>query len=140
MRANKMALVGTILAMILAVAVVAVAVTAVHPRTAARTPSRFTVRGHVVGLYPGARTTVKVWISNPFPFAIRLRSVRATVSSPTVACPSNNLRVVPWRGTLRIAAHHRKRLRLRARVAPDAATGCQGVRFRLAYHGKAVRA
>jgi hypothetical protein len=110
------------------------------PEPVGRAAQTFGVKGKVAGLYPGVRKDLRARVVNRFDHPIRVRKVTATVTSPTPACPASSIRVKPWRGSLRIPARSAKRVTLVVRMRPTAPNGCQGVRFRLRYGGKALRA
>lgn len=130
--------------LLLAAAVVAVlAVATAHSRaddsvlTSSRSGS-FTIKGNVLGLYPGgtARLTLTITSKNGFP--IKVKSVRVKVGN-AAGCPRTNLVVKHFRGSLRVPAKAKRRLQLSVsmrRTAPDA---CMGARFPLRYTGKAVK-
>jgi hypothetical protein len=125
------------------VAALALALAVAHSRAddSVLTSSRggaFTIRGHVLGLYPGGKTRLTLTIRNRNAFAIKVRSIRVKVANAS-GCSRSNVVVRRFRGSLRVAAGKTRRLRLpisMRRAAPDA---CMGARFPLRYTGKAVK-
>ena len=91
------------------------------------------VRGHVRGLYPGARKSFRVRVRNPGERQLVVSSIRTEVRAAGPGCGSENVRVpersldavVPGRSAIRV--------RLRARMIPSAADACQDGRFPLAF-------
>jgi hypothetical protein len=102
-------------------------------------PRGFVVSGHVTRLYPGRRARMKVHVRNRKPFAIRVTRISVTVRSRTHGCSGRNVRVRPFRGRLRVKARGRRLLRMRVRMIRAAPNACQGVRFTLRFHGRAVK-
>jgi hypothetical protein len=102
-------------------------------------PTRYRISGKVVGLFPGARTTMRLTVRNPNPFPIKVRKIRTTVRSGA-SCPSKSIRVARSRGTKRIAATGRARIRVKVRMLATAPAACAGHRYRLIYRGMATRA
>jgi hypothetical protein len=109
-------------------------------QAAAGSTPGFRLSGRVKGLYPGARTTLVVRAANPNRFAIRVRSVRATVGRAGSTCSESNVRVRAFRGNRRLQPKSTARFRLKIRMRADAPDSCVGARFPLTYHGEAVRA
>lgn len=105
--------------------------------TASVTPG-FQITGHVTRLYPGKHAKLVVRIRNPNGFAISVRRVRVTVGSPP-GCSGRNLVIRRFLGRRRVLGHHTVRLRLKAWMRPRSPDPCQGDRFRLVFHGTAVR-
>ncbi|HEX6843776.1 MAG TPA: hypothetical protein VF235_01555 [Actinomycetota bacterium] len=140
MRRTRSPLVAVLLGLSLVLGSVALAgVFAAGPDTSDATTQRtFWISGKVRGLYPGRVKTVKVTVRNPSARRLRVTRLAATVSSTTAACPRRAVRVKPWRGELRVPPHSARRVRLAVRMRPTAPDGCQGIRFRLRYHGKGI--
>jgi len=111
-----------------------------EPPAARSVTPTFLVSGSVKGLYPGRVKKLRLKVSNPFGFAIKVRFVRVVPRSRRATCPAKVLRVGTWRGPMRIPAHGSRRIRVKVRLSIDAPDACQGVRFRLRYGGVAVRA
>jgi len=103
-------------------------------------PPRYRISGTVVGLFPGARTTLRLTVRNPNPYAIEVRKIRTKVRSGARSCPSKSIRVGRSRGTKRIRPKSRGRIRVKVRMLPTAPDACAGRRFRLIYRGTATRA
>jgi hypothetical protein len=103
-------------------------------------PPRYRISGKVVGLFPGARTTLRLTVRNPNPYAIKVRKIRTKVRSGGPSCPSTSIRVGRSRVTKRIPPKSRRRVRVKVRMLPTAPNACAGRRFRLIYRGMATRA
>ena len=103
-------------------------------------PMSFRVRGHVTGLYPGARKQMRVTIRNPFPYAIEVTLVKAYADDPVPGCSGSMVRVRRYRQAVRIDAGRLAVLRVRIRMRRATPDACQGVRFPLTFHARAVRA
>jgi hypothetical protein len=101
---------------------------------------RFLVKGHVKGLYPGLVRQLRLRITNPNAFPIRVRSVTVKVQSKTASCPSKVLKVRKFAGAKRLGARRSANVKVQIRMRPTATDACQGARFRLVYGGKAVKA
>lgn len=101
--------------------------------------SRLKISGHVDGLFPGARTRLRLRVKNRLPVAVVLRSIRTTVSDGAPGCSGRNLSVARYRGSLRIAAHRSRRVRVRVAMSGSAPDSCQAARFPLRYTGRATR-
>lgn len=102
-------------------------------------PSRFRISGGVTGLYPGATLPLVLTISNPQPFAIVVTSVTVGVGDASAACPSSNLSVSQFSGTLTVPAQGSTAIALSATLAHSAGNGCQGAVFPLQYAATAVK-
>lgn len=100
----------------------------------------FKVRGNVNGLYPGLAKPMRLTVTNPNPFAIRLARVRVKVRSTTVGCSASAIKVRPYAGHKKIGPHRRAWITTSIRVLPTIANACQGTKFRLLYSGNAVKA
>jgi hypothetical protein len=109
------------------------------PAAASKRPG-FKIRGNVTGLYPGLTKPMRLTVTNPNPFSIRLTRVRVRVLSPTVGCTGSAIKVRPYVGHKKIGPHRRARVTTSVRVMPTIADACQGTRFRLQYSGKAGKA
>ncbi len=101
--------------------------------------ARYTVTGRVVGLFPGARTTMRLTVRNPNPYPIKVRRIRTTVRSRVASCPSKTVRVARFRGVRRVPARSRIHLRVRVRMVPKAPDSCAGRRYRLSFRGAGAR-
>jgi hypothetical protein len=129
---------------LLAVALVAaLALATAHSRAddSVLTNSRkgsFTIKGKVIGLYPGRTAPLRLTIRNKNSFAIKVKSIRVKVGNAP-ACPRSNLVVKNFRGSLRVAAKKKRRIALPISMRRTAPDGCMGARFALRYTGKAVK-
>ncbi|HWS38190.1 MAG TPA: hypothetical protein VN408_36320 [Actinoplanes sp.] len=113
----------------------------------ARTSSlTFAVRGSSVNdLNPGSIRHIRVSITNPYPFAIRVHRIEARVtgSSKWRCRPSaNNLRIGPYTGSLPLIVPARERKTARefeVRMPESVDNACQRTTFRLAFTAQATR-
>ena len=104
---------------------------------------RFTLAGQpVTGLYPGATRQIKVTVTNPFEFALALRSLNGRVAGTArrACAPSAaNLRVGDYTGRLPIIIKPYARLTLPGAIPvtmPRGATPkCADTRFTIALAG-----
>ena len=103
-------------------------------------PGSFRVRGHVTGLYPGARKRMRVTIRNPFLYAIEVTSLTAEADDPVAGCSGSLIRVRPYNGAVWVDARRLAVVHVRIRLLPAAPDACQGARFPLAFSARAVRA
>jgi hypothetical protein len=110
-----------------------------HPTAVAKEQSGLRLTGHVNGLYPGAASTLRVKIRNPFAFRVTVRRVRAHAGTASAGCGRENLVVGWFRGRRRIPAHRSRRVRLPITMIAAAPDACQGGRFPLRYTARAVR-
>ena len=120
-------------------ATVATAAAAMIPFRAS-TPHRFSIRGSVSGLLPGAKTSLRVRIRNPYRRRIRVVSVRAFVNPSGHPCPVGNVRLKPFRGSLLIGARSSRSLSLEISMSRSAGMACQGAIFPLRFSGRAIGA
>jgi len=101
--------------------------------------STFTLRGHVGGLYPGARTRLLLAVHNPGRRPLRVRSITTRVRDAKPGCSGVNLQVDPYRGRLRVGAGRWRNVSVSVRMLPTTPLACQGARFPLAFRGRATR-
>jgi len=120
-------------------ATVATAAAAMIPFRASA-PHSFSIRGSVNGLTPGAKTSLRVRIRNPYRRRIRVVSVRAFVKPSGHPCPVVNIRVKPFRGSLLIGARSSRSLSLEVSMSRSAGLACQGAIFPLRFSGRAIGA
>ncbi len=108
---------------------------------AATTGARFHVRGHVWGLYPGAHKSVQIQVTNPNPYPIRVRSLTATVGrSDRNGCIASALRPnKEIRLKLLVPKKSRAFATYPIKLHQAASNKCQGARWPLVFHGRAVR-
>jgi hypothetical protein len=109
------------------------------PGGRAPTPT-FRISGHVVGLFPGKRTTMRVRVRNPYRFPIVVRSVRAGVKRASASCRGTNVVVSAFRGSRRIRPRGRIVVRMDVRMRRSAPGACESARLPIVFSGKAVRA
>jgi hypothetical protein len=123
-------------------AALALTVAAVAMPRAASERSRvkpFTVSGTVTGLYPGAERPLRLVVSNPHPFAIRVTALWVDVGDASRRCRGYNLSVSRLRSPVTISARGLRRVVLRTALLGWAPAACRGASFRLSYGGRAVR-
>jgi hypothetical protein len=127
-----------------AVAVAAVALTAVAAFSAIETsavrPTRgFTIKGHVRGLLPGASRRLVITVHNRLGRTLLVRSISTRVRDANPKCRGKNVRVLRFRGRLRLRGHASRRVAVRASMRKDSPSACQGAAFRLVFSGRATR-
>jgi hypothetical protein len=98
----------------------------------------FALRGHVGGLYPGARKKLTIVVHNGTARPLRVRSIRTRVRDASRKCRARNVRVAPYRGSLRLRPHQWRRVTVRVRMLRSAPSTCQKKTFRLEFHGTAT--
>jgi hypothetical protein len=97
---------------------------------------RFTMHGHVKGLYPGVRKKLRIVVHNPGPRALTVRSITTRVSDASAGCGARSLHVSAFRGHLRVRAHKSRRVAVKLSMRSDSPAACQGGVFRLTFHGR----
>lgn len=107
-------------------------------RAVAAKRARFGVAGHVTGLYPGATKRLRLTLRNPNRFPITVRSVRTSVRSTAPACPARSIRVRPFKGSRRVGARSKAKVKVLVTMPPTVPQACAGHRYRLTYRGKAI--
>jgi hypothetical protein len=105
------------------------------------TPGRpaITIRGHATGLYPGAAKRLRLRLHNRTPRNLIVTRVRANVLDPDGRCAPAALRTRPRRVRRLVPARSSAGLRYRIRMAPDAASVCQGKHFPLRFRARVRR-
>ncbi|MGH7315796.1 MAG: hypothetical protein ACREJS_05995 [Candidatus Rokuibacteriota bacterium] len=110
-------------------------------RSATRDAPRFSVRGKVGGLYPGARKNMKIRIANPNPYPLRLRWLRVRVRNSNVRGCAR--RWVRPRRELKLSFFVPPRSRARASLpvtlSRRAPSICQGATWPLRFRAEGVR-
>ena len=102
-------------------------------------PKRFSISGHVDDLVPGVDRTLRLRIRNPYRHRIRVVSVRTIVEPSGRPCPTRNIQVAPFRGSLAVRARSSRLLPVRVKMLASAPTTCAGAAFPLYFFGRAVR-
>jgi hypothetical protein len=97
------------------------------------------VRGHLAGLYPGAKGRLRLRVKNRTRRGIRLRRVRVRVLRANAHCGPRALRAHPYRGRHWIPKRSAREISVWIRMHRRAGDACQGARFPLRYHARAVR-
>jgi hypothetical protein len=100
--------------------------------------SVLTLRGHVSGLYPGARTELAVVLRNRGRRPITVRSITTRVSDASPTCGAENLQVSAFRGHLRIGGRQTRRVAVTLTMLRASPGSCQGALFRLVFRARAV--
>jgi len=101
--------------------------------------SSIRVRGHVVGLYPGARKAMRVRIGNRSTRAVLVTGIKVRSGDASPACLGTNLRFRPLRAPIVVGAGASKTTQLRVRMRRSAPDACQGARFPLRFAVTAVQ-
>jgi hypothetical protein len=133
-------------ALVLATAVATAAERTPSPTTASGSPGvaaspRFRISGHVTGLYPGARTRMRLTLHNPNPYAIRVTRIRTSVKVPAhSSCPARSIKVKRFKGSRRIPPRANVRIKVNVSMRAKVPNACAGQRYRLTYRGWATRA
>jgi hypothetical protein len=104
------------------------------------TSGRFSIRGHVVGLFPGERGDLWLTLVNRNNFAINVTSVTVRAGDANPVCTSYYLVPARFSGSLRVRANSYRRLKLTVVLRKRAPDPCQDARFPLSYRGRATRA
>jgi hypothetical protein len=98
------------------------------------------LRGHVRGLFPGARRRMRIAIESRMARPIEVRMVRTFVHRRTPrACSGKNVRVKPFLGRLTIGPRRTRAVWVRVAMRRRAPNSCQKARFRLRFHVSARR-
>ena len=102
---------------------------------------RFRISGHVTGLYPGARTRLRLTLRNPNPYAIKVSRIRTSVQVPArSSCAARSIKVKRFTGSRRIAPRAVVRVKVNVSMRAKVPNACAGQRYRLTYRGWATRA
>lgn len=111
-----------------------------EPTDARGAASALRARGHVDGLYPGARKGLAVELRNRSSRWVQVRAIRAIVTGGARGCSRDNLST--WGEELahpRVRPRHTRRIGIRIRMWARAPDACQGVRFPLRFVVRAGR-
>ena len=133
-------------ALVLATAVATAAERSPSPTTAPVSPGaaaspRFGISGQVTGLYPGARTRLRLTLRNPNPYAIEVRRIRTSAQVPArSSCPARSIKVKRFTGSRRVAPRAVVRVKVNVSMRATVPNACAGQRYRLTYRGWATRA
>ena len=131
-------------ALVLAVAAVLVlsgasALGSLGPGHRAAPREGLTIRGHVAGLYPGARKPLSLVVHNRGSNVVHVRSITTRVRDARRGCKGTNVRVGRYTGRLRIGPHAWRRVSVEIRMLRSAPDACKRAVFRLKFHGAATR-
>ena len=99
----------------------------------------FTIRGHVGGLYPGARKQLSLVVHNRSARVIHVRSITTRVRDARRGCKGRNVRVGRYTGRLRVGPRGWRRVPVQIRMLRAAPDACKKAVFRLEFHGTATR-
>ena len=136
--------IAPVLAAILTVSAVALAGTFATRGTqpTGTAPRSLAIHGHVTGMYPGRHATLRLHVRNPLTVRVGVYRIRVHVqraAGPAGTCPSDMLRILPWRGLARVRAQHTRMFKLSIQMRRRAPDRCQGARWHLTYDAKSVR-
>lgn len=106
----------------------------------AEAASTFSVRGRVGSLVPGVRGTITLTVRNPFGLAIKIRRIVVTARDASASCLAANVSSPGYRGSLKVRAGSRVKLKVPIMLSAAAPDACQGATFPLVFFGKATRA
>ena len=104
---------------------------------AAGKPAAFHVKGHLKGIYPGQKTSMKVKVTNAGHARITLTRLKVKVRSTVAGCPSSSLKFTPFKGHRKIRGDATIAMKLAARMKATSPDACQGARYRLTFAGRA---
>lgn len=113
--------------------------------SAANPPSKkFSIRGSVVDLYPGATQTLTLRFANPLHQDIKVVTANVVVvSTDKAGCPTSSVTptqyTAPEGGGVVVAHKGSATLDLPISMIADADNACSGATFSLAYSGTAVQ-
>ncbi|HTG46607.1 MAG TPA: hypothetical protein VK646_03005 [Actinomycetota bacterium] len=112
------------------------------PGSSAKKPSKHpTAKGNITNLWPGAVSTMRVTVKNPYPKAIVVKNLKTKVGTGTSAlgtCSASVLKIQVWKGKVTIKPRKSKAILVKITMAASAPNTCQGTRFPLSYVVKAV--
>lgn len=110
-------------------------------RLTARSPARFALAGKVTGLFPGAHKKLRLRITNPNAWAIRVLSLSVTpTGSNRPGCDASWIKTRKLLGlSLRVAAGGRNAAMVPVRVSADPPDMCRDARWPLRFSGRARR-
>ena len=110
-------------------------------RLTAGSPARFALRGRVTGLFPGAHKKLRVRITNPNTWAIRVRSLSVTASdSNRPGCDASWIKAPKLLGlSLKVAAGGSNVVMVPVRMSADSPDACRAARWPLRFSGRATR-
>jgi hypothetical protein len=136
-----MRVVASAAAVVVAAALVvsgAAALGALGPSRPSAPKSGFTIRGHVRGLYPGARRKLQLVVHNRARHAIELRSITTRVRDARPGCSAKYLRVDRFRKRLRLGPRSWRRVSVQVRMLRSAPDACKRATFLLEFRGLAA--
>jgi hypothetical protein len=99
----------------------------------------FSISGSVTGLYPGAARPLVLTVTNPFPFAITVTSIKSKISNASTLCAATYLTVSSFSGRVGLPAHQTAHVSVVASMLHSAPDACQGANFPLHYAGLATK-
>lgn len=105
----------------------------------AATTGAFGISGNVKGLYPGAKKSLILEVTNHESFNITVTKISTTIHSMKNGCSSSNLSVSTFSGHLSVAANGTRFTTVQAMMAHSAPNVCQGATFALQYSGTATK-
>ena len=100
-------------------------------------PSQLRVSGHISGLYPGARKSMRVTVRNGLDYPVRLLWVRADAAHAGPRCPGATVITGTARPRVRIRPHAARAVGLSIAMRGDAPNACQAATFPLRFSAQA---
>jgi hypothetical protein len=103
----------------------------------------FSLRATARRLFPGKRRPLRVRISNPNRFAIKVTRIRVRVKPDRthLSCPPDQyVRKTRFTKSIRVRPRRSRRVRLAIKLLYSAPDACQGAAFPMRLRGRAVRA
>ena len=94
------------------------------------------IRGHVTGLYPGARKRIRLRVHSGYSRDVSLRDVRTRVLDASPGCAARNLSVRRNENPRRIPARRVIQVRVLVRLRMSAPDACQAARWPLRFSGR----
>jgi hypothetical protein len=93
----------------------------------------FRIAGSVGGLYPGAKRSLVLTVTNLQVFPIVVTSLRTAVRNASARCIGSNLSVSAFSGHLSVRAHGSAKTSVLVSLVPSAPNSCTGAAFPLVY-------
>jgi hypothetical protein len=102
----------------------------------AQRAAKVEIRGHVTGLYPGARKRMQLRVHNAYSRHVSLRDVRTRVLDASPGCAARHLSVRRNENPRRIPARRAIQVRVLVRLRMSAPDACQAARWPLRFSGR----
>lgn len=123
-------------AAVAATALTGAAATGVLRSPQAKRGPALVLRGHVVGLYPGARKRLVVVVHNRSRRTLRVRAISVRVRNASRRCRAGNIHVTASKRPLRIRPGGSRRVALTVAMRGTSPNACQGAVFPLAFRSR----